>query len=158
MVVCWQKSEFGFLKLNTDGSFDKDNGRAGLGGALRDEKGATDHGFFHPIPLHQSQHCRSKGSLVWWKLVQTKWIHTNLIIELDSMVITNMLKNKKVGSFRINRIIEETSEMLKQATIRFTHCYREANQLTDWLVKMAMDSHDSSIYLSANELPNGAKG
>ncbi|KAK4719074.1 hypothetical protein R3W88_017412 [Solanum pinnatisectum] len=58
----------------------------------------------------------------------------------------------------LDRIIEETSEMLKQVTIRFTHCYREANQLADWLAKMAIDSHDSSIYLSANELPNGAKG
>lgn len=82
----------------------------------------------------------------------------NIIIESNSMIITNMLKNKNGGSFRINRIIEETSEMLKQNTVKITHYYREANQLANWLAKFAMNSHDGSIYLSANELPNGAKG
>lgn len=39
MVVCWQKSKLEFLKLNTDGIFDKDKEENRLGGILRDEEG-----------------------------------------------------------------------------------------------------------------------
>ncbi|WMV59716.1 hypothetical protein MTR67_053101 [Solanum verrucosum] len=85
MVVCLQKPEFEFLKLNTDGSFNKDNGRAGLGGALRDKKKTIDHGLFHPIPLHQPQHCRSKGSLgVRMNLVHHYGSSTNALAKIQA--------------------------------------------------------------------------
>ncbi|KAK6796465.1 hypothetical protein RDI58_004166 [Solanum bulbocastanum] len=84
--------------------------------------------------------------------------YTNIIVELDSLLITNMLKEKKASSFRLNRIIEATSSILDLASIKFEHCYREANQLADWLAKMAVNSQTSNIYLSAQQLPKAAKG
>ncbi|KAH0696221.1 hypothetical protein KY290_013579 [Solanum tuberosum] len=84
--------------------------------------------------------------------------YTNIIVELDSLLITNMLKEKTASSFRLNRIMEATSSILDLASIKFEHCYREANQLADWLAKMAMNSQTSNIYLSAQQLPKAAKG
>lgn len=55
-------------------------------------------------------------------------------------------------------IIKMTSDSLNNATVKFNHCYREANQLTNWLAKMVSNSEDSNRYLSEQELPNGAKG
>ncbi|WMV20212.1 hypothetical protein MTR67_013597 [Solanum verrucosum] len=49
LVVCWQKPEQGLLKLNTYGSFNISNGKAGLGGALRDEEGKLIMAFSVPI-------------------------------------------------------------------------------------------------------------
>ncbi|KAH0696220.1 hypothetical protein KY290_013578 [Solanum tuberosum] len=34
LIVCWQKLDSGYLKLNTDGSFNTNDGGAGLGGAV----------------------------------------------------------------------------------------------------------------------------
>jgi len=48
--------------------------------------------------------------------------------------------------------------VLRQATVRFTHCYREANQLVDWLATMAMNSQASNTYVSYQQLPKGEKG
>ncbi|XP_059294498.1 uncharacterized protein LOC132047475 [Lycium ferocissimum] len=157
LVVCWNKPESGYLKLNTDGSFNKSNGKAGLGGALRDENGQLVKASSIPIQCTNHNIAEARAALygVNWSIQNG---HTNLVIELDSMVITEMLKDKKAGNFRLNRIIEETSDKLKHATVKFTHCYREANQLADWLAKMAMNSHDNNIYLSDQEHSNGAKG
>ncbi|KAK4709986.1 hypothetical protein R3W88_004499 [Solanum pinnatisectum] len=74
--------------------------------------------------------------------------YTNIIVELDSLLITNMLKEQN----------EATSSILDLASIKFEHCYREANQLADWLAKMAMNSQTRNIYLSAQQLPKAAKG
>lgn len=49
MVVYWQTPELGFLKLNTDGSFEQNNGKAGLGGVLRDEDGQLIMAFSIPF-------------------------------------------------------------------------------------------------------------
>ncbi|WMV26426.1 hypothetical protein MTR67_019811 [Solanum verrucosum] len=39
LLVCWQKPDSWYLKVNTDESFNMNDGRAGLGGALRYEHG-----------------------------------------------------------------------------------------------------------------------
>ncbi|KAH0683322.1 hypothetical protein KY290_021912 [Solanum tuberosum] len=54
-------------------------------------------------------------------------------------------------------LIEATSSILHLASIKFEHCYREANQLADGLTKMAMNSQTRNIYLSAQQLPQAAK-
>lgn len=39
IIVIWLKPPQGTLKLNTDGSYIQGNGKAGLGGTLRDDQG-----------------------------------------------------------------------------------------------------------------------
>ncbi|MCE3051850.1 hypothetical protein HAX54_050985 [Datura stramonium] len=50
--------------------------------------------------------------------------HTNLIVESDTMLIIDMLRDKKTGNFRLNRVIEDTSDLFKRANVKFTHCFR----------------------------------
>ncbi|XP_060185214.1 uncharacterized protein LOC132614702 [Lycium barbarum] len=158
MVICWQKPEQGVYKLNTDGSYDKNNGNAGLGGALRalrDVKGQLMMAF--SVNYQYTSHNMEEAKTAWYGGTWCKQHgYNNLVIELDSMVITDMLRNKNAGSFKLNKIIEDTSEVL--SNVKFTHCFRKANQPADWLAKKAMNSHDNNIYLSEKELPNGAKG
>lgn len=77
---------------------------------------------------------------------------------MDSLLIANMLNEGKTSSFKLNKIIEETTSMLSQARVKVTHCYREANCLADWMAKMATSSQESHIYHSIQQLPQGAKG
>lgn len=155
-MVCWQKPDTGSTKLNTDGSFNNNNGKAGLGGALRYDNGDLIMAF--SIKAHCNNHNIAEAKAAWYGI---NWClqngYNNFTIESDSTVITDMLKNKKASNFRLNKIIQDTTELLRQATVKLTHCYREANQLADWLAKLAMDSQADNMYFSAQQLPKGAK-
>lgn len=41
---------------------------------------------------------------------------------------------------------------------QYAHCYREANQLADWLAKLTMNAQVSNLYFSDQQPPHGAKG
>ncbi|WMV20176.1 hypothetical protein MTR67_013561 [Solanum verrucosum] len=62
LVVCWQKPEQGLLKLNTDGSFNISNGKAGHGGALRDEEGELIKAFSVPIECFSHNETEAKAT------------------------------------------------------------------------------------------------
>ncbi|KAH0648148.1 hypothetical protein KY285_033396 [Solanum tuberosum] len=111
------------------------------------------------VPIECSSHNETEAKT---SLYGCKWCiqngYTNLNIELDSSLIVGMLTDEKANSFKLNKVIEDTSALLRQATTRFTHCYREDNQLVDWLAKMAMNSQASNIYVSYQQLPKGENG
>ncbi|XP_009762590.1 uncharacterized protein [Nicotiana sylvestris] len=47
IIVCWETPKSGTIKLNTDGSYNANSGKAGLGGILRDDKGNLVMAFSH---------------------------------------------------------------------------------------------------------------
>ncbi|KAM3263624.1 hypothetical protein P3L10_000618 [Capsicum annuum] len=120
-VVCWQKPDTGSTKLNTDGSFNNNNGKAGLGGALRYDNGDLIMAF--SIKAHCNNHNIAEAKAAWYGI---NWClqngYNNFTIESDSTVITDMLKNKKASNFRLNKIIQDTTELLRQATVKHTYC------------------------------------
>ncbi|KAM3396874.1 hypothetical protein P3S68_000386 [Capsicum galapagoense] len=120
-VVCWQKPDTSSTKLNTDGSFNNNNGKAGLGGALRDDNGDLIMAF--SIKAHCNNHNIAEAKAAWYGI---NWClqngYNNFTIESDSTVITDMLKNKKASNFRLNKIIQDTTELLRQATVKLTYC------------------------------------
>lgn len=83
---------------------------------------------------------------------------TNFTIELDSLLATNMLKNNHTQHYKSRRTMKEISQYMNPANITPTHCYREANQVADFLAKYATSAMEDNIYLSFNQMPRGAKG
>jgi len=74
------------------------------------------------------------------------------------MIVTNMLKEKRVYNYKMNNIIEYTSHILEQANVNIIHCYREANQVADSLAKLVATSTEESYYFSFQQLPKTVKG
>lgn len=58
----------------------------------------------------------------------------------------------------INKLIEDIVDVLCHVNIRITHCYKEPNQLIDWLANMVMNSSIFNTYLSTQHLPTGING
>lgn len=92
--VTWNKPIEGKIKLNTDGSFIKDNGKAGIGRVVRYSLGDVLMAFSLPIQCttnNQAEALAAKFGTSWWIQNGLDRIH----IELDSMVVANMPIKKR---------------------------------------------------------------
>lgn len=74
--------------------------------------------------------------------------YSDFIIELDSLLVVNMLKEGRTDNYKMKKIIDEATQLMNQVNITPNHCYREANQVADFLAKFASTTCHSNIYLS----------
>lgn len=81
-----------------------------------------------------------------------------LSLEIDSLMVANMLKDKVTNDMKLRSLIEDTSQIFNQATIKIAHCYREANQVADGLAKLATTLEEVSFYHTFQQLPEMVKG
>ncbi|XP_070057487.1 uncharacterized protein [Nicotiana tomentosiformis] len=120
-IVTWNKPEKGSLKLNTDGSFIKENGKAGMGGILRDDKGDLIMAFSVLTQGKSNNYIEAQAT--WFGI---NWCvqngYTDFCLELDSLIVANMLKEKRANNYKMNNIIESTSQMLDEANVNILHC------------------------------------
>ncbi|XP_060182063.1 uncharacterized protein LOC132611694 [Lycium barbarum] len=156
-TVYWKSLAREMIKLNTDGSFISTNGKAGIGGVVSNEQGDFIMGF--SIPVNSSSNNQAEMEAASFG---SNWCiqngFTNIHIELDSLLITEMLIKKDTKNMKLKHMVKATSNTLRGANVIFTHCFREANQIADFLAKKAATSGDRALYLSYQDLPREAKG
>lgn len=91
-LICWERPKAGYVKLNTDGSSQSTRGQAGAGWLLRDEERRWLMGFM--ANMHD---CDSLASEIWAAIfnLQMAWDtgHRKVVMEMDSLVLVNMLKD-----------------------------------------------------------------
>ncbi|KAK4363084.1 hypothetical protein RND71_018325 [Anisodus tanguticus] len=68
-------------------------------------------------------------------LVQ-KQFFSDCIMELDSMLVAEMLKNKNSNNLNVKSIIEDIINYIDNRGVAITHCYREAKGVADFLAKL----------------------
>lgn len=73
-------------------------------------------------------------------------------LELDSLIITNMILNMDTSNLKLRKLIKDTSKIIQEAEVIISHCYREANQVADFLAKMASSIRTSTFYHSFQQL------
>lgn len=61
-------------------------------------------------------------------------------------------------NYRMAQITEKIIQMRHTTNININHCYREANQLANYLAKLATKAQNGSYYFSSQQLSKGAKG
>ncbi|WMV22743.1 hypothetical protein MTR67_016128, partial [Solanum verrucosum] len=72
--------------------------------------------------------------------------------------IVKVINEGKCCNFSLNLIIEGLQQLKKHTNVKVEHCFREANEVADHLVKLAVNSHNESLYNSYHQLLVGAKG
>ncbi|KAF3644573.1 hypothetical protein FXO38_11636 [Capsicum annuum] len=84
--------------------------------------------------------------------------YESCVVEMDSLLIVNMMQNRTSHNMNLRPIVEYTTRLIVSNEITFSHCYREANMVSDFLAKLAASSGESMLYTYFGQLPAGAKG
>lgn len=147
----WKKPDFGWVKLNTDGSIDREN--AGFGGLLRDYKGDAICAFV------------SKASgddifmvelwAIWRGLVLALGLGIKIVwVESDSMSVVKTINRKQPYSGKADSCLKHIRMLLKKfEKHKVSHSWRETNRAADYLSKMVLDRND--VVLWPVDFPNG---
>ncbi|KAK4735761.1 hypothetical protein R3W88_010022 [Solanum pinnatisectum] len=111
--VVWTKPMTGRIKFNTDGSYMQESiSRAGIGGVLRDGTGHLIMAFSVPTQCKSNNQAEAMAALY-----AIEWCnragYDKYDLELDSMVVTNMLKEKDTNNMKQKNIINELSTLWK---------------------------------------------
>lgn len=77
---------------------------------------------------------------------------------MDSLLIVDMLQNRKKQNAKMRKIIKEIIQILDQNRVKVSHYYREANQVADALAKHATTLDNATFYERLQQLPGVAKG
>lgn len=139
----WRKPDFGWTKLNTDGSIDREN--AGFGGLLRDYQG-------DPICAYVSKAFIDDIFLVelwavWRGLVLANSLGIKLVwVESDSMSVVKNI-NKEMYSPKADKYLKNIWKLLKKfEKWKISHSWRESNRAADHLSKMSVLGYDTVIW------------
>lgn len=153
--VTWQMPETGIYKVNVDGSYN--NRAAGIGGIIRNSVGDLVGAFSKPI--QSTSRNFAKAAAVRFAV---KWCAENAldnyISEVDSMIINNILINKVTSNRKLKRIIQDIVALISNASVKFHHCYREANTVADYLAKMAATTGRETFFSSYQDPPQEVRG
>ncbi|XP_075087764.1 uncharacterized protein LOC142169756 [Nicotiana tabacum] len=147
----------GKLKLNTDGSFNKQNGKLGIGGILRNEAIGFVMSFSIPIDCSSNNGAELKAIKFGYEWCINKVI-TNFMVEIDSTVIRDMLQNKKLDNNILRKEVEDLTDILEKNNAFVNHRFSEANQVADWFAKEATTSTEGIIHTDFRQVPRATKG
>ncbi|KAL5102513.1 hypothetical protein RYX36_006840 [Vicia faba] len=144
VVWCeWKKPEFGWTKLNTDGSVNKET--AGFGGLLRDYRGEPICAFVSKAP--QGDTFLVELWAIWRGLVLSFGLGIKSIwVESDSASVVNTI-NRIQHCPKAGTCLKQIWKLLsKFDEYRISHSWRETNRAADHLAKMALCGNDVVLW------------
>lgn len=129
----WQRPTTGYHKLNADGSA-RDGVITG-GGVVRDEQGkfiAAFSSFYGNGTNNESEFLALKVGVELCKSLKL----SNVVIECDSQMVVDAIRNGKVGHWRLRYLVRHCSRQLP-GTYTINHNFRQTNMVTDRLAGWA---------------------
>lgn len=156
-LVYWGKPKKGWIKINIDGSYLLDNGKARIGGIIRNWDGELIMTFSCSVKCHSNNMCEAltaKFGVQWC----VRHGYAGMILELDSQLVTNMLIDRSTNNYKMSGVVVDIMQDLDQSNVLITHRFREANQVAGFLAKLASSSGNNSFLYTYQELPKSAKG
>lgn len=139
----WTKPEFGWTKLNTDGSLHRET--ASFGGLLRDYRGEPICAFVSKAP--QGDVFFVELWAIWRGLVLSLGLGIKSIwVESDSMSVVKTVNRKQLCP-KADSYLKQIWKLLKKFDkYRISHSWRETNRAADHLAKMALWGDDVVLW------------
>lgn len=140
----WIKPNFGWTKLNTDGSIQK--GNASFGGILRDYRGEPSCAFVSKVPqgdifLVELWAIWRGLVLAWGQGVKVIWV------ESDSMSVVRTINREQPSGPKAYRCLKCIWILLsKFDNYKVSHAWRETNRAADYLAKMVIRGNDVVLW------------
>lgn len=150
----WKKPKFGWTKLNTDGSIDRQN--AGLGGLFRDFNGDPICGYVSKAPRYDTFLVELWA--IWRGLVLALTLGIRVIwVESDSMSVVNTINRKQTYGPKASSCLKHIWDILEKfENYRVSHAWRETNRAADHLAKMDIFG-SSDVVIWPNSFPNSLR-
>ncbi|XP_054788960.1 uncharacterized protein LOC129294566 isoform X2 [Prosopis cineraria] len=146
----WIKPEFGWIKLNTDGSIHKEN--ASFGGLLRDYKGEPLCAFVSKVP--QGDIFLVELWAIWRGLVLAWGQGIKIIwVESDSLSVVKTINKEQPSGVKAGRCLRCIWKLLSMFDkYQVSHTWRETNRAADHLAKMVL--HGDDVVLWPEDFPD----
>lgn len=133
--VRWSKLELNWHKLNTNGSFVGNSGKAGGRGLIQNQEGGWVKGLSRAIGISSSVDAELWALRYGLRIYCSMGLQA-LKIEIDSKVVADWA----VGSTSINTahsmLISNYKYLMEQLRrVKFKHYFKEANQYANFLAK-----------------------
>ncbi|KAL4287834.1 hypothetical protein AHAS_Ahas19G0225800 [Arachis hypogaea] len=144
--VKWKPPPEGWVKLNTDGAAQKNPGRSGCGGLLRNNEGRWIAGFSHRTGEATAFTAELWGVVKGLELAWTMDFR-KVVMEVDAAAVVQRLNGGKKLASHPNPVIRKVNEWKrKDWSIRFVQIYREGNRCTDRLAKKSLNLDDDFVF------------
>ncbi|KAH0688023.1 hypothetical protein KY285_016414 [Solanum tuberosum] len=112
---------------------------ASIGGIVRDSLGDLIMALFISVNMDESLAAE----------FGVKWCYhhgyTDFILEIDSIIIAKMLNSNLGTNLKLKQVIDTINIIKNRVGFQVSHCFREGNQLADYLAKMASFSAQSLL-------------
>lgn len=133
----WKRPDFGWIKLNTDGSIDSEN--AGIGGLFRDYEGNAICGFVSKASGHDIFLVELWA--IWRGLVLALNLRIQVVwVESDSLSVVNTINRQQPYSGKADACLKQIRLLLKKfQKHKVSHSWRETNRAADYLAKMVVE-------------------
>ncbi|KAE9605954.1 putative transcription factor C2H2 family [Lupinus albus] len=140
----WIKPNFGWIKLNTDGSIHDEI--AGFGGLLRDHMGEPICAYVSKAP--QGDVFLVELWAIWRGLVLSLSLGiTALWVESDSMSVVKTINKEQPSCSKAYGCLEQIWKLLtKFDKYHISHSWRETNRAADHLAKMVLWGNDVILW------------
>ncbi|KAF5470792.1 hypothetical protein F2P56_011281 [Juglans regia] len=133
-LVKWIKPPSGWYKLNKDGSSLRNPGSCGIGGVIRSDSGGLIKAYASPIGVGSNNKAELLALLQGLKFCKALYI-SNVIIEMDSMVVLSWWLRERWGLLYLEDFWEEIIGLTRSLHCRFQYVFHEGNMVADWLAK-----------------------
>ncbi|KAL2584820.1 hypothetical protein AAZX31_14G168800 [Glycine max] len=144
----WTKPEFGWTKLNTDGSIHSNT--VSFGGLLRDYRGEPICAFVSKAP--QGDVFLAELWAIWRGLVLSLGLGIKAIwVESDSMSVVRTVNRKQLCPKAVGYLNQIWKLLKKFDKYQISHSWRETNRAADHLAKMDLLAND--VVLSPVDFP-----
>ncbi|KAK7321280.1 hypothetical protein VNO77_31765 [Canavalia gladiata] len=158
----WTKPEFGWTKLNTDGSIHR--ATASFGGLLRDYKGEPICAFVSKAP--QGDIFLVELWAIWRGLVLSSGLGIKAIwVESDSMSVVKTVNKRQPSCPKADSCLKKIWKLIKKFDkYQISHSWRETNRAADHLAKMVLWGNDVVLWpvdfppILCNIIKDDAKG
>ena len=139
--------------MNTNGSALHNPGKIGGGSILRNDYGNIIYAFC--IPFGEGSNNQAEVQAATYGLNRCiQHGFRNIILEVDSELLTKWLSQKDKPPWRIQRFIKDLQLLTNQCTVfSCVHVYRKSNNTTDILAKHSHNQDIIQHYYTYNHLP-----
>ncbi|XP_027088513.2 uncharacterized protein [Coffea arabica] len=138
-------------KLNVNGCYWDNPGRAGESGILRDPSGHFIFAFANVVDVAKSLQADLKAAIERVRLCVQQGF-ADVHVELDSWLVVRMFHDEVGIPLWLMRDFEELLALRHHVCI-MTHCFREANKSAVCLARVGITSGINRVFESLDQLP-----